>query len=330
MIQLTQRLLITLAFLALFYQSAASAHDARPLYIELDAKSGDQLLIKWKTPPIVEASNEPNVVLSGDDCRVIDNKTVDPLQGVVLYQCNQINDQLRLDIIYPRFNPALTSLIYYTPLTGDRIEHFNDPSVSQIMVGSPPSAREIAQQYIISGAEHIWAGLDHLLFIACLAFIASGSRRLVWAITGFTAGHTLTLIASSYHWVTLPIGFMELLIAISIVVLAVEIKKDQRQSFSWRYPFVTALLFGLLHGFGFASVLSLYGLPVANKLNALISFNIGVEIGQLVFVAVLAGAIYLSRPIIKRYPQCYSMSVSAIGIISGYWVVERFYVLLYV
>lgn len=142
--------------------------------------------------------------------------------------------------------------------------------------------------YIILGIEHILAGFDHLLFVACLVYISRTRRKLLLTITGFTLAHSVTLIMSATGVMNIPIAPVEAVIALSIVFLAVEIAKQNPNSLSFRYPVLVSSSFGLLHGFGFASVLSEIGLPKDEKLAALLSFNVGVEFGQLIFIGTLA------------------------------------------
>ncbi|WP_170235834.1 HupE/UreJ family protein [Colwellia demingiae] len=314
--------------LLVFFSNYSFAHDARPLYIELEAKSYTQILLKWKTPPIVELGNEPYIILSGDNCLITKILKQDRLQGAIIYKCDNINDNLVIDITYPLHNPALTSLISYTPLQGDIIEHFNDPSIQRVEVDKVLNGKDISKEYIVSGIKHILEGFDHLLFILCLFIITGWGKRLILAISGFTAGHTLTLIASSYQWISLPIGFVEFLIALSVLFLSVEITKNNKKTFSWKHPFTIASLFGLLHGFGFASVLNQYGLPTENKFNALVSFNLGVEIGQLLFISAVSLLMYMINSKFTFFKRGFNLGVYAIGGLSGYWVIERFWLLI--
>jgi hydrogenase/urease accessory protein HupE len=143
---------------------------------------------------------------------------------------------------------------------------------------------DTAMTYIVLGIEHILIGLDHLLFVACLVYISGSRKKLFFTITGFTLAHSITLFLSANDFVTIAIEPVEVVIALSIIFLAWEIAKNRQQSLSLRYPVLVSSSFGLLHGFGFAAVLSDIGLPESEKLWALLSFNIGVELGQLVFV----------------------------------------------
>jgi hydrogenase/urease accessory protein HupE len=184
--------------------------------------------------------------------------------------------------------------------------------------------------YIELGFEHILIGLDHLLFVACLVYISGSRKKLFFTITGFTLAHSITLFLSANGVVTIPIEPVEAVIALSIIFLAWEIAKNKQQSLSLRYPVLVSSSFGLLHGFGFAAVLSDIGLPETEKLMALLSFNIGVELGQLAFVLALfiliklASFVYLwlqNKPLtlpMLRLPISYLC-----GITATFWFIER-------
>ncbi|MGB1869363.1 MAG: HupE/UreJ family protein, partial [Porticoccaceae bacterium] len=199
------------------------------------------------------------------------------------------------------------------------------------------SANTVAKQYTVAGIEHILIGTDHLLFVLCLMIIAGSFKRLLLTVTGFTIAHSITLTLATLDIFRLPTELVELLIALSIVLLAVEIVKHKRAeegvapSFTWRYPVTASSAFGLLHGFGFAVVLQELGLPAAMKVHALLFFNIGVELGQLMFIAaILALVSVLVRTIgavARHQAVLVEAVVYAVGVTSAYWLFERFAVL---
>jgi len=192
------------------------------------------------------------------------------------------------------------------------------------------STLDTARTYIELGFEHILIGLDHLLFVACLVYISGSRKKLFFTITGFTLAHSITLFLSANGLVTIPIEPVEAIIALSIIFLAWEIAKNRQNSLSLRYPVLVSSSFGLLHGFGFAAVLSDIGLPETEKLLALVSFNIGVEFGQMAFVLVLFISVKLTsimykllqdRPLtmpMLRLPISYLC-----GITATFWFIER-------
>lgn len=185
-----------------------------------------------------------------------------------------------------------------------------------------PSPWQTIQSYTVFGIEHILEGYDHLLFVLCLLLIAATIRKLLWAITGFTLAHSITLVLSTLNIVQLPIVVVEAVIALSIVFLATEIAKHNNKSLSYRYPVAVSSSFGLLHGFGFASVLLELGLPQHDQLLALGFFNIGVEIGQLLFI----GAVLLLMSALKKMlnmRKYEKVNAYIIGTIASMWLIER-------
>jgi hydrogenase/urease accessory protein HupE len=179
------------------------------------------------------------------------------------------------------------------------------------------SGAQVARAYTALGVEHILSGIDHLLFVIGLLFLVGFRRRLVGTITAFTAAHSLTLAASALGWLVLRSPPVEATIALSIVLVASEALRD-RETLARRWPALVAFLFGLVHGLGFAGALKDIGLPETHLPLALLSFNVGVEIGQLLVVGLAWGLTrWLSRwPrwVVARKPALY-----AIGSVAAYW-----------
>lgn len=146
----------------------------------------------------------------------------------------------------------------------------------------------VLARYVVLGTEHIALGLDHLLFVLGLFLLVDGWKRVVATVTAFTLGHSLTLALAALGVVHVPSAPTEACIALSIVLLAVELAHPDRQSTARTRPWLVASSFGLLHGLGFAGALAEVGLPRAAVVPALFGFNLGVELGQIAFVAVLA------------------------------------------
>ena len=172
------------------------------------------------------------------------------------------------------------------------------PTRTTFVVQATPDASEVAATYLRLGIEHILFGFDHLLFVLALVILVRGWRRVVATVTAFTVAHSLTLAAATLGLVSVPGPPIEAAIALSIVLVAVEIVNARRgtPSLAARWPWLVAFCFGLLHGFGFAGALAEIGLPHHAIPIALLFFNLGVEIGQLAFVAAVfaAGGIFNS------------------------------------
>ena len=180
---------------------------------------------------------------------------------------------------------------------------------------------EIASAYTVLGVEHILTGFDHLMFVLALLFLVGFNRRLFWTITAFTVAHSLTLALSALGWLTLRPAPVEATIALSIVLVAAE-ALHHRQTLSRRWPAVVAFLFGLMHGLGFAGALKEIGLPQNHLSVALLTFNVGVELGQLLVV----GVAYLVYRAIVGWPRAVNARAPAlyvIGSVAAYWSMAR-------
>lgn len=191
--------------------------------------------------------------------------------------------------------------------------------------GTPLKA---AKRYTVLGVEHILIGIDHLLFVLALLFVVSSGWALVKTITAFTVAHSITLGLATLGFVSLPAAPVEAAIALSIVFLASEIIGHARggQSLTFRAPWLVAFAFGLLHGLGFAGALSEIGLPPNEIPVALLFFNVGVEIGQLLFVGVVLTLTWLFSQLAlsKRWTEVVrGVVVYAIGTVAAYWLIER-------
>src|SRR6185436_2163723 len=190
-----------------------------------------------------------------------------------------------------------------------------------------PSALEVVRTYLTLGVEHILLGIDHLLFVLALLLIVKGVRRLVATVTAFTVAHSITLGAATLGFVHVPSAPVEAVIALSILFLASELARRRAggsADLTERFPWVVAFSFGLLHGFGFAGALSEVGIPQQAVPLALLFFNVGVEIGQLLFIAAVFGFGWLVRLSAVRVPAIWPRAVAyGVGSAAAFWVVER-------
>jgi len=193
-----------------------------------------------------------------------------------------------------------------------------------------PGRTEVVRTYTILGIEHILSGFDHLLFVLALVLLVPGTRRLLVTITAFTAAHSLTLAGATLGWVHVAGPPVEASIALSIVFVASEIvhTRQGRYSVTQHYPWVVAFTFGLLHGFGFAGALAEVGLPQSSIPIALLFFNVGVEIGQLLFVGAVLAVISVGwrvgqRVRLSQLACLWRIAPYAIGALASFWLVER-------
>ncbi len=219
----------------------------------------------------------------------------------------------------------INALLTIERLDGEEIQAVLGPRNPSLTVPVRPSRWGVVGGYVTLGVEHILTGPDHLLFVFGLLLLVSTSRLLVKTITAFTLGHSLTLSVAALHFANVPSRPVEVLIALSVLMLAVELARDgERPTLLRRFPWAMAVVFGLLHGFGFAGSLAEAGLPAGDIPLALVSFNGGIELGQLTFVAVVlsAGAI-LGRCLPAVATRSARPTVYAMGFLSAFWCFER-------
>jgi hypothetical protein len=183
---------------------------------------------------------------------------------------------------------------------------------------------QVAATYAVLGIEHILLGFDHLLFVLALLMLVPSMRTLLWTITSFTLAHSVTLAAATLGWVHVPQAPVEAVIALSILFVAMEIVhwRQGRPGITRRWPWLVAFTFGLLHGFGFANALSSIGLPQHAIPLALLFFNVGVEAGQVMFIA----AVFIVSIALKRFRWpgwAWRVPVYAIGSMAAFWTIQR-------
>ena len=214
-----------------------------------------------------------------------------------------------------------------------KVYWLDGPSRVYTLTAGQPSARlfgaaddqramgEVARAYAVLGIEHILTGFDHLLFVIGLLFLVGFNRRLLLTITAFTAAHSLTLASSALGWLTLRPAPVEACIALSILLVAGE-ALHTRPTWSRRWPALVAFVFGLVHGLGFAGALKEFGLPENHLAVALLSFNLGVEAGQVLVVGLLG----LAWMAVRRWPVALLLrapALYAMGGVAAYWALGR-------
>jgi hypothetical protein len=207
------------------------------------------------------------------------------------------------------------------------------PDAPSALIPERPSTFEVVRTYLVLGVEHILLGIDHLLFVLALLLLVNGVGRLVATVTAFTVAHSITLGAATLGFVHVPSAPVEAIIALSILFLASELARrrivpggggDDAANLATRFPWLVAFAFGLLHGFGFAGALSEVGVPQQAVPLALLFFNVGVELGQLLFIAAVFGLAWLVSLTAVRVPQIWQRAVAyGIGSVAAFWVVER-------
>ena len=324
---------------AALFTGGVHAHDSRPIFVQIEHSDQGQTLLSWKIPDSVQVADAPDVVLTGS-CRAArdpeqrgetganrsDRSMSKSLQGIRWYACDADDSAQRVMLIFPGSAPSLATLVRVQWPDGSTQTRHAAPGELQILVPVRASTGGVLRHYFALGVEHILQGYDHLLFVVCLVLLAGSLRRTTLAVTGFTVSHSMTLGASAMGYVTVPVPPVEAAIALSIVFLAAELARARRDTLTWRHPVVVAGLFGLLHGFGFAAVLTEVGLPHNESLVALLGFNLGVEAGQLVFVLVLMlglGVLTRFRADSVKTEVFPRLAAYPIGALAMFWVMER-------
>lgn len=201
------------------------------------------------------------------------------------------------------------------------------PSNHFYLIPEEASILQVIKTYTWLGIEHILLGFDHLLFIFALLLIINNNRRLLLTITAFTVAHSITLAGATLGFIYVPQRPVEAVIALSILFLSVEIVhgRQGRPGCTARWPWLVAFIFGLLHGFGFAGALAETGLPQHAIPAALIFFNVGVELGQLLFVLSVVLLTWLLHQMKQQkiLERAETVVIYSIGGLSTFWLFER-------
>ena len=233
-----------------------------------------------------------------------------------------LRGKLAIEGVGTNYSAALVKVFWLDG--GSRVYTFTAAQATAQLYGSADDKRgmgEIAKAYTVLGFEHILSGFDHLAFVLALLFLVGFNKRLLFTITAFTLAHSMTLALSALGWLTLRPLPVEATIALSIVLVASEALNKQ-QTLSRRWPALVAFLFGLVHGLGFAGALKEIGLPQSHLSVALLTFNVGVEIGQL-FVVGLALLLYRSLVRWPTFTMARVPALYAIGGVAAFWSIER-------
>jgi hydrogenase/urease accessory protein HupE len=317
--------------------ATATAHDARPNYVQVTETELNTFSVMWKVPASMPGGALPYPTLP-EGCKAERQPawqlTGAEYLGQQVFRCDAGLSGRIVGIEFPTINPSLSTLYKINLANGEEHLRILKPSETEWTVPDAENRFAVATEYTWLGVEHIWIGIDHLLFVACLLFIARTPRRLLITITGFTVAHSITLALSALDLVRIPTPPVEAMIALSVVFMAWEIAKGNESSLTHRYPVAVSASFGLLHGFGFAAVLRDIGLPQTELPTALLFFNVGVEIGQILFVVALLTAFFVLRPVFvwllrsakDNDVHWSSLTVPAsylIGAVASMWMIER-------
>jgi hydrogenase/urease accessory protein HupE len=319
-------LVILLAWLALV--APAAAHELRPGFLEIRQESADRYAVRFKVPARGDLRLSLHVRLP-DNCTNLKPPRSELAGGGMidrlLVSCPGGLDgrEIAVDGLATTYTDVIVraaradGTVQSARLTPDR------PSFTLVRA---PTWLETAKTYFLLGVEHILGGIDHLMFVLALMLLIHDRWTLLKTITAFTVAHSITLAAAALNWMQVPQAPVEAVIALSICFAAAEVVRLDRGQFDLanRAPWIMAFAFGLLHGFGFGGALKAIGLPQSDVPLALLTFNLGVEAGQLLFVgAVLALTMTIERLVALRVPRLREVTAYAIGSVAAVWVIQR-------
>lgn len=314
---------LTLALAAM----PAAADELRPGYMELTQRDAQTWRLVWKAPVLGGLATRARPAYPAFCTQSQPQARIEGAALVAESQLTCTKDLAGSQIGIAGMDAAFTdALLRVAPLNRPVQVARLTPTDAMITLATVPDTWEVARSYFVIGVEHIIAGYDHLLFVVALVLLLLRPWVIVRAATAFTLAHSITLIGTTMGVMGLPQAPVEALIALSIVFLAVEIiKRDPKQPrLSERIPWVVAFGFGLIHGFGFAGALREIGLPESDLPVALLTFNLGVEAGQLVIVVVVIALIKTLQRFKPAWLRPAVLAASyAIGITASYWFIER-------
>jgi len=307
----------------------AVAHESQPGSLELRQLSASRYEVLWRAPIYYGRPHPARLELPAD-WQTVGEPTVRQLPDSALYRRvvdvkpGSINGSV---IRFPGLEATITDVFV-------RVSRLDGSQASLVVRPTRPYAELRGErpwytssgEYLSLGFHHILMGIDHLLFVLGLLIIVQNRRMLIKTITAFTVAHSITLAIATLGYASIPTPPLNAAIALSILFLGPEIVRVWRgeSSFTIRHPWVVAFGFGLLHGFGFASGLSTVGMPTGEIPLALLTFNIGVEIGQLLFVALIL-LLHRSLKVLEfHWPRWVEFVPGyAIGSLGAFWVIQR-------
>ena len=315
--------------LLLLLASSLWAHESRPAFLEVKETAPNQFSLLFRTP-----------VLSGMRLP-IRLETPDGVQNIKPPEVQELADSLverrwinagpnglvGQRIEFPGLQGTITDvLVRVEMLDGRSWTTIVHPSQPWVEITAAQTRLQVMGSFILQGIRHILFGADHMLFVLGLLLIVKDRWMLLKTITAFTVAHSITLAIATLGYAEAPVLPLNAAIALSILFLGPEIVRSWRgeTSFTIRHPWVVAFAFGLLHGFGFASALTSAGLPKAELPVALLSFNVGVEIGQLSFVALILSLERAFRILEVRWPRwAEALPGYTVGSLGAFWTVQR-------
>lgn len=319
---------MALLLACLLISGVARGHEIRPAYLEV-TQTDDGWRVLWRQPVIGDVAVALRPELSGGaladpPTRLFRTPSHLVKEWTIPLARGSLEGQ-RLTIAGLE-NTITDTLVKVRLQDGGEFTRLLKPDDPSMVLGTDAGGAPAVSAYLLLGVEHILLGPDHLLFVLGLLLLVRGRAMLLWTITAFTAAHSVTLILAALGLVSVPVALVEAAIGLSILFVAVEVVNLWRGRPGWsaRWPWVVAWAFGLLHGLGFSAALAEIGLPRDAVVPALLLFNLGVELGQVLFVLLaLAVGMLLRRQALLPIARLRWVAPYAIGGLAGYWFIER-------
>ena len=329
-----RKLIISLMLVLWSLLPHANADELKPIYVELIQQTSDANNGHWQVVlKVTERSNLSQIIQLAlpNGCEKATNTQLSRHQGKQVRRYSMAcNSGLwgQVFTIHGLQYSNADALVRVSDLNQTIATYRLTPDSPSVTLDAPQQgiSNNIGSAYLLLGLDHILEGYDHLLFVIAMVFLVKGAAKIAWTITAFTLAHSITLIGTTYGLFALPSKPVEAVIALSIVFIAVEVLKSdpKKPSFTESNPWSVAFIFGLLHGFGFAGALAEIGLPQTDVPLALLTFNLGVELGQLSVVAICLVVLtvfnYIQPQLMKAFIR---LQTYFIGIIASYWLIER-------
>ena len=318
---------IALSLLALLAALPAQADELRPGYLEFTQQDAQHWKLVWKAPVLGGLATRTRPAYPAFCTESPPQARVEGLVLVAESRLTCTKDLAGSQVGLSGMDAAFTdALLRVAPLNRPVQAARLTQKLAMVEVKTVPDGWEVARSYFVLGIIHILEGYDHLLFVIALVLLIGRAGAVIKAATAFTVAHSITLAGSTLGLVGLAQAPVEALIALSIVFLAVEIVKSDpdKPNLAERAPWIVAFLFGLIHGFGFAGALRQIGLPESDVPTALLTFNLGVEAGQLLIVAAVMAFLTLLRRYSPAMLRPATVTATyAIGITASFWFIER-------
>lgn len=305
------------------------AHKLQPAYLEINEQSAGKYNVLWKRPFVGNNPMNISFQIPAGCSNITEPAPQAMANGAVerwLINCGPKGITNETIVIAGLPATQTDTLLRIQLIDGSTHTTVLRPDTPSFFVPEKASKSEVASSYLQLGVEHILGGLDHLLFVLGLLLIVRRTMLLVKTITAFTIAHSVTLGMATLGFVNVPQAPVEAVIALSIIFLAAELSKQYRgeRGLTTKAPWIVAACFGLLHGFGFAGALNEVGLPQTDIPLALLFFNVGVEVGQLMFVSAVLIVLWFIHKIRFRWPVWVEqVPAYAIGSLASFWFIQR-------